>query len=246
MKAQLPWALEEADLASACRATTAGACARRWRRWASRRIVADSVEALVAAIVQAARPGDHVLCMSNGGFGGIHGKLLDALARRVSRGDAARTHLLYLHGFRSSPGSFKAQRLQPGWRRTGPRCTGGARSCRHRRAQAMALMRAGHRRLAGRDASAVLGSSLGGFYATAVAQATGWPAVLLNPAVDPARDLAATFGELTALHDPEERFFFRAEYIDELREMWRRAHRPTPSATSPSSPRATRCWTGAR
>ena len=44
--------------------------------------VAVSVDALVAAIVQAARPGDHVLCMSNGGFGGIHGKLLDALKAR--------------------------------------------------------------------------------------------------------------------------------------------------------------------
>ena len=67
--------------------------------------------------------------------------------------------------------------------------------------------------------SAVLGSSLGGFYATAVAQATGWPAVLLNPAVDPARDLAAYIGELTAFHAPEEHFLFRAEYIDELRQL---------------------------
>jgi UDP-N-acetylmuramate: L-alanyl-gamma-D-glutamyl-meso-diaminopimelate ligase len=31
--------------------------------------------------VQAARPGDHVLCMSNGSFGGIHDKLLEALGR---------------------------------------------------------------------------------------------------------------------------------------------------------------------
>jgi UDP-N-acetylmuramate: L-alanyl-gamma-D-glutamyl-meso-diaminopimelate ligase len=33
-------------------------------------------------VVAAAQPGDHVLCMSNGGFGGVHGKLLEALARR--------------------------------------------------------------------------------------------------------------------------------------------------------------------
>ncbi|MDF7003112.1 UDP-N-acetylmuramate:L-alanyl-gamma-D-glutamyl-meso-diaminopimelate ligase, partial [Escherichia coli] len=32
----------------------------------------------------AARPGDHVLVMSNGGFGGVHQKLLDALAQHVS------------------------------------------------------------------------------------------------------------------------------------------------------------------
>jgi UDP-N-acetylmuramate: L-alanyl-gamma-D-glutamyl-meso-diaminopimelate ligase len=34
---------------------------------------------LVAQVKAAARPGDHVLCMSNGGFGGVHGKLLEAL-----------------------------------------------------------------------------------------------------------------------------------------------------------------------
>jgi hypothetical protein len=41
----------------------------------------DDVERMVAAITAAARPGDHVLIMSNGGFGGAHSKLLDALAR---------------------------------------------------------------------------------------------------------------------------------------------------------------------
>ena len=43
-------------------------------------VVCDSVDALVARVVAAARPGDHVLCMSNGGFGGVHDKLLQALA----------------------------------------------------------------------------------------------------------------------------------------------------------------------
>jgi predicted esterase YcpF (UPF0227 family) len=69
------------------------------------------------------------------------------------------------------------------------------------------------------EASAVLGSSLGGFYATVTAEATGWPAVVMNPAVDPARDLAAYVGELSAFHTPEQRFFFRSEYVDELRAM---------------------------
>jgi uncharacterized protein len=64
---------------------------------------------------------------------------------------------------------------------------------------------------------AVVGSSLGGFYASVVAERHGCPAVLLNPAVDPARDLAKYIGEQTAFHDPAERFFFRAEYVDELR-----------------------------
>ncbi|HWA12565.1 MAG TPA: UDP-N-acetylmuramate:L-alanyl-gamma-D-glutamyl-meso-diaminopimelate ligase [Burkholderiales bacterium] len=41
----------------------------------------DNLEALVKAIVAEAKSGDHVLVMSNGGFGGVHGKLLEALAR---------------------------------------------------------------------------------------------------------------------------------------------------------------------
>jgi UDP-N-acetylmuramate: L-alanyl-gamma-D-glutamyl-meso-diaminopimelate ligase len=46
----------------------------------SRAMVNATVDGLVAQITSAARPGDHVVCMSNGGFGGIHGKLLQALA----------------------------------------------------------------------------------------------------------------------------------------------------------------------
>ena len=45
-------------------------------------VVADSVDALVDHVVRDARAGDHVVCMSNGGFGGIHDKLLAALATR--------------------------------------------------------------------------------------------------------------------------------------------------------------------
>jgi UDP-N-acetylmuramate: L-alanyl-gamma-D-glutamyl-meso-diaminopimelate ligase len=42
-------------------------------------LVCGSIEALVASVKAHARAGDHVLCMSNGGFGGIHTKLLGAL-----------------------------------------------------------------------------------------------------------------------------------------------------------------------
>lgn len=67
-------------------------------------------------------------------------------------------------------------------------------------------------------ATGVIGSSLGGFYATAIAERLGCRAVLLNPAVDPARDLSRYVGEITAWHS-DERFFFRAEFIDELRAL---------------------------
>lgn len=65
----------------------------------------------------------------------------------------------------------------------------------------------------------VIGSSLGGFYATCVGQARGCRTVLLNPAVDPARDLAKYIGEQTAWHDPAERFFFEPRFIGELRAL---------------------------
>ena len=64
--------------------------------------------------------------------------------------------------------------------------------------------------------SAVIGSSLGGFYATAIAERFGLRAVLLNPAVSPARDLEKYIGETTAWHS-DGPFFFRAEFITELK-----------------------------
>ncbi len=66
---------------------------------------------------------------------------------------------------------------------------------------------------------AVVGSSLGGFYAAWVSEMTLCRAVLLNPAVNPARDLAKHIGEQTSWHDPAERFFFKAGYVDELRAL---------------------------
>jgi len=79
MKAQLPWALEEADLSFCLQGDYGWNVRDALAPMGAQAVVADSVEGLVAAIAGAARPGDHVLCMSNGGFGGIHGKLLEAL-----------------------------------------------------------------------------------------------------------------------------------------------------------------------
>ena len=64
----------------------------------------------------------------------------------------------------------------------------------------------------------VMGSSLGGFYATHLAERFGCRAVLLNPAVNPARDLAAYIGEQTQWHS-DERFFFEPRFVDELRAL---------------------------
>lgn len=66
---------------------------------------------------------------------------------------------------------------------------------------------------------AVVGSSLGGFYATWVAEHTGCNAALLNPAVDPARDLAHYIGEQTGWQSPQERFYFEPAFIGELQAL---------------------------
>jgi UDP-N-acetylmuramate: L-alanyl-gamma-D-glutamyl-meso-diaminopimelate ligase len=81
MKDQLPWALEEADLSFGLQGAYGWQVAEALGPLGKRAAVADSVEALVQAVVRAAKPGDHVLCMSNGGFGGVHGKLLAALGK---------------------------------------------------------------------------------------------------------------------------------------------------------------------
>jgi len=82
MKSQLPWSLEQADLAF-CHGGGLGWDAREaLAPMGSRAAVGDTIDQLVEMTVAAARPGDHLVCMSNGGFGGIHGRLLEALARR--------------------------------------------------------------------------------------------------------------------------------------------------------------------
>ncbi|HNW65515.1 MAG TPA: YqiA/YcfP family alpha/beta fold hydrolase [Piscinibacter sp.] len=126
------------------------------------------------------------------------------------------THLLYLHGFRSSPQSAKARRVAAWVQAMRPDLHWWCPQLPPSPREAMAMVESTVREWPA-SAMAVIGSSLGGFYATAVAEHHGCPAVLLNPAVDPARDLAKYIGEQTAFHDPAERFFFRAEFVDELR-----------------------------
>ena len=131
-------------------------------------------------------------------------------------------HLLYLHGFRSSPASFKARRMADWMQAHRPDVHAWCPQLPPSPAAAWALIKQGIAdwpRTPGPQGMAVVGSSLGGFYATALAEATGCPAVLLNPAVDPARDLAAHIGEQTQFHAADEHFFFRPEYIDELRAL---------------------------
>lgn len=128
----------------------------------------------------------------------------------------ATTHLLYLHGFRSSPLSFKAQRLASWLARHRPGVQWDCPQLPPAPQQAIELAGA---RIAGwpRETTALVGSSLGGFYASVLAERLDCKAVLLNPAVEPARDLAHFIGEQTAYHDPSQHFTFSQADADALR-----------------------------
>ena len=126
-------------------------------------------------------------------------------------------HLLYLHGFRSSPQSTKARFVAERVARDHPQVVWHCPQLPPSPRQAIEgiLRDIAHWPAA---STAAVGSSLGGFYATVVAERIGCQAVLLNPAIFPARDLAAHVGEQKAWHS-DDAFDFRAEYVDELRAL---------------------------
>lgn len=133
------------------------------------------------------------------------------------------THILYLHGFRSSPKSFKAQMLArhvAQLNEQGADLTWACPQLPPSPAQAWALIE----QITASwptNTMAVLGSSLGGFYATVLAEHRGCRAGVINPAIEPAHDLARYIGEQTSFHDPQDHFFFRAEFIDEFKALAR-------------------------
>jgi predicted esterase YcpF (UPF0227 family) len=131
---------------------------------------------------------------------------------------STRTHLLYLHGFRSSPQSAKARRMAEWAASERPGLVFAAPQLPPSPAAAIALLTELTRDWPA-ETMALMGSSLGGFYATVMAERLQCRTVLLNPAVDPARDLAAYIGEQTCWQDPAQHFYFRPEFVDELRAL---------------------------
>ncbi|MDD5612107.1 MAG: UDP-N-acetylmuramate:L-alanyl-gamma-D-glutamyl-meso-diaminopimelate ligase, partial [Gallionella sp.] len=79
MKAALPGSLKDADRVFCYAGNLGWDAAAALAPLGDQAVVSDNLDALIAAITAEARPGDHVLVMSNGGFGGIHGKLLNKL-----------------------------------------------------------------------------------------------------------------------------------------------------------------------
>lgn len=133
------------------------------------------------------------------------------------------THLLYLHGFRSSPQSMKARKVMAWLAQHRPKVQVWCPQLPPSPTLAMQMVAEGLAHWPAQG-TAVIGSSLGGFYGTWVAERlpVGKHArvVLINPAVDPARDLSHCIGEQTSWHDRHDRFFFRSEFVEELRTLY--------------------------
>ncbi|MYM68974.1 esterase [Pseudoduganella sp. FT55W] len=125
--------------------------------------------------------------------------------------------ILYLHGFRSSPSSMKARVVGERMAALGladqvisPQLPASPKA-------AMELALSLIEGIPANELS-IIGSSLGGYYATWLAERIGCKAVLLNPAVVPSLDLDKHVGVTTQYHS-DEPFEFKREYIDELRAL---------------------------
>jgi uncharacterized protein len=133
--------------------------------------------------------------------------------------------ILYLHGFRSTPQSTKASLIRSaldagGWTQdyVCPQLPVSPRA-----AAKLVLATA---QMEAPEQLAVIGSSLGGYYATWVAEQLGCRAVLLNPAIKPYEDLRPYVGEQT-VHGTDEVIDFKPQYLEELQAI------DTPRITRP-------------
>jgi UDP-N-acetylmuramate: L-alanyl-gamma-D-glutamyl-meso-diaminopimelate ligase len=79
MKSQLPWSLEAADLAICHAGGLDWDAGQALEPMGSRARVAHSIDEVIQQVMAAVQGGDHIVCMSNGGFGGVHARLLSAL-----------------------------------------------------------------------------------------------------------------------------------------------------------------------
>jgi predicted esterase YcpF (UPF0227 family) len=122
--------------------------------------------------------------------------------------------ILYLHGFRSSPLSFKAQLIRERLLRSGVNAT---YHCPQLPASPREAIEMATRIIGSCPPAqlALIGSSLGGYYATWLAERFDCRAVLLNPAIRPPRELEKHVGVTTAYHSNQP-FEFKREYVDEL------------------------------
>lgn len=123
--------------------------------------------------------------------------------------------LLYLHGFCSSPQSWKARRLGEALAASGKAALFHCPELSHD--PAIAITQA-EQVLASHGPCTLVGSSLGGFYATWLAERHDLRAVLINPAVVAALSLEAYLGPQTNLHSGET-FTFAPGHLTALRAL---------------------------
>lgn len=123
--------------------------------------------------------------------------------------------LIYIHGFNSSPASFKANLLRQKLESLGRGAEFSAPALPHRPGAAAALLEA---EIARHPGAVLVGSSLGGYYATWLAEKHALKAVLVNPAVRPYELLSAELGVQKNFHTEEE-YEFTHTHLDELRSL---------------------------
>lgn len=126
--------------------------------------------------------------------------------------------LLYLHGFRSSPRSFKAQLLARRFAAEGRADQFLCPQLPVSPAETAALLLALAQRFTASELCLV-GSSLGGYYATWLAEQLGCRAVLLNPAIRPQRDLARHLGT-QAVYYSDQTIEVEPRHLAELEALW--------------------------
>ena len=81
MKSQLPWSLEQADMSFCHSGGLDWDAHAALAEMGNKAQVAANIDELVSQVMAHVQAGDHLLCMSNGGFGGVHNRLLNALKR---------------------------------------------------------------------------------------------------------------------------------------------------------------------
>lgn len=125
------------------------------------------------------------------------------------------THLLYIHGFKSSPKSHKAQVMTDFIEQEFPEvhfyCPQLAYSPKHAAEQLEAIINS-----APEDNWGVIGSSLGGYFAHHLVEKFGGKAVLVNPAIKPYELLTDYIGEQQAYHS-DETFIVEPYFMDDLK-----------------------------
>ncbi|WP_237067550.1 YqiA/YcfP family alpha/beta fold hydrolase [Microbulbifer guangxiensis] len=128
--------------------------------------------------------------------------------------------LVYLHGFLSSPQSFKCQQMRTWLADVHPQVTFYAPHLSPHPGIAIESLTALLDGVVGRDPVGLVGSSMGGFMATVLGERYQLPAVVVNPAVHPARFMPAYLGQVLRPYSGEDREYRLTQSdVDTMRQL---------------------------